>query len=127
MRATTADTLARFGDGSPAPGGPALTAHAVGRGRALYVAAVMDQGFYDDLMAALLGGRACPVRPRADGARVEVVPARTEAGNVYVVLNHDATPRAVEVSGPCADALTGAAVDGSLELAGYDVAILRPT
>lgn len=126
LHATAAETLARFGEGPPAPGVRALTAHGIGQGRALYVAAVMEQRFYDDLMASLMGGQASPLHPREEGTRVEVVPAFDGSEPVYFVLNHSAMPRPVSVSGRYEDIPRGSPVEGDLELPGYDVAIPRP-
>ncbi len=96
------------------------------QGRALYVSAVMEQRFYDDLMASLMGGQACPLHPREEGTRVEVVPAFDGSEPVYFVLNHSRMPRPVSVSGRYEDIPRGSPVEGDLELPGYDLVIPRP-
>ena len=130
LQSIGAETLAVFGEGSPVSDAPAVTMHAAGAGRAVYVASAMDQRLYDDLLALFLGDEPCPMRAGDDDARVEVVPVRhgmdgTEQG--YVVLNHDATPHTVMVARPFHDALSDTVVEESFDVPGYDVAILTET
>jgi len=130
LQSIGAETLAVFGEGSPVSDAPAVTMHAAGAGRAVYVASAMDQRLYDDLLALFLGDEPCPMRAGDDDARVEVVPVRhgmdgTEQG--YVVLNHDATPRTVMIARPFHDALSDTVVEESFDVPGYDVAILTET
>lgn len=125
LRLRGAECLARFGGELAMAGCPALTRHAAGTGRAVYVAGVMDQAFYDDLIDLLLRDAApSPVRPASGDGWVEVVPARSGSQGLFFVLNHDRRATRIRVDRSFRDALGDRTVDGAFELDGYDVALL---
>ena len=123
LRAIGADCLATFTAGSPAGEAPAITVHAAGAGKAVYIASFMEARLYEDLIALLLGEPEADVRP-AERAAIEIV--RCNAGDqpVYYVLNHDLQPHTVNVDGVLYDALADREASGSDEVPGYGVALL---
>ena len=119
-----ASALATF-TGNFYAGRAAITEHAFGRGRAIYIGTRLAP----EAMAALLV-RICAaagVRPPANvPAGVEIVRRQTEDGRIlWFVLNH--RPELVTVTLPLAgtDVLTGAAVAGAVVLEAYGVSIVQ--
>lgn len=107
----TAEALATYEDG-PAPGSPAVTRNAFGRGAAWYVGTVLDR---PDLSRLLVGaaheaGVAIPV-DHAQG--VESVRRRGPDADYRFYINHTDAARKIDTAG--LELLTGTAVDG-LEL-----------
>jgi beta-galactosidase len=118
-----AEVLARYVDG-PLPGVPALTRRRVpGGGDATYLACGVDPAGMDEVVGRVLA--AAGVCPVVDGAGdgVDAVRRRGAGSSWLTVVNHRPTPAAVAARG--VELLTGAAVEGKLEIAAGDVAIVR--
>lgn len=122
LRATTAEVWARFAPGSPPGESPAITCNRFGAGRAVYVAAVMEQRLNDRLMEAL-AGRAGDA-PSSESAGVEIVRFEMDSRPAFFLLNHGASPATVRLAGKAADLISGASVSDSIVLAPYDVAVV---
>ena len=107
-------------------GRPALTVNELGKGRAYYIASRNDERFLDDFYAAL-GGQLSLLRA-LDAELPSGVSAqlRTDGERRFVFLmNFNPTPVTVELGRASgADLLTGKAVSGQIELAGYGVVVL---
>jgi len=119
LRGSGARTLARFAEGTPSGPAPAITINKYGKGRAVYVAAVMEQELINRLMALLIK----PVKdiPVSKSPLVEIVPCRD---NLFFVLNHGVNQ--AEVRLPCAaiDLLSGRSLGKKMMLDSYDVALV---
>ncbi|MGY0231065.1 beta-galactosidase [Longispora urticae] len=128
---TTAEVEASYLD-APLAGRPAITRNRFGAGTAWYVSAHLGADGLDSLLRPILDEAAVP-RVGSDGGPGQVgsagapvaVPPGVELcrrGEYLFVLNHTPDPVTVEVTGH--DLLTGTPVDGTLHLAGSDVAVL---
>ncbi len=119
-----ATALATF-TGNFYAGRPAITEHAFGRGRALYLGTRLAP----EAMGALLGrlsAAAGVMPPVSTPPGIEVVRRRTDDGRtLWFVLNH--RPELVSVTLPVAgiDVLTGAEVAGAVALEPYGVSIVQ--
>jgi beta-galactosidase len=107
-------------------GRPALTANAVGKGEAYYIASRNGRTFLDDFYGALcakLGVRRSLDVDLPAGVSAQV---RTDGGREYVFLmNYNAHPVSVDLGdAACTDLLTGASVAGQIELDVYGVMVL---
>jgi len=105
--------------------GPALTVHQFGQGRAYYLA---TQGS-DELLAGLirlLCEEAAVSPVLAVDERVEVTRRmRTDGCAVYFLLNHTERPEQVALpAGVFTSLLSGEEVEGQIEIAAHDVAVL---
>ncbi|MFI1732637.1 beta-galactosidase [Streptomyces acidicola] len=117
LQAADADVVARY-KGGELDGLPAV----LRKGRAWYVSTMPEPAALRDLLAGVADGAG--VRPVLDG-----LPERVEAvrrGDLLFVLNHGRDEVTVEVPGTHRDLLTGTTVTGSLLLARYGVAVLKP-
>ncbi|MET7451706.1 beta-galactosidase [Streptomyces sp. NPDC005574] len=91
-------------------------------GRAWYLSTLPEPAALRDLLARVAAG--VGVRPVLDG-----LPDRVEAvrrGDLLFVLNHGREPVTVDVPGTHRDLLTGTAVQDTLTLGRYGVAVLAP-
>jgi beta-galactosidase len=116
--------LALYEDGDFAET-PAITSHAVGAGRVVYLAGAPDvetlRRLYEAIAAeAQLGTSLVP-----DG--VECVQLRRAGGELLLVLlNHADEERVVELDGDKRDLVSGAEHAGTIRLAPFGVALLAP-
>lgn len=117
-----ARALATFADDFYA-GSPAVTEHAYGKGRALYVATRPAPGFLDRLVGRIVDERGL-AGPIPGPAGVEVTQRRTADETLTFVLNHGAGVCDVPLPAPMRDLLSGRLVRDSLSLRPRDVAIL---
>ncbi|GAA1037542.1 beta-galactosidase [Virgisporangium ochraceum] len=117
VHADDAEVLARFASG-PLDGLPAVTRRAVGAGAAWYVAARLDDGGLDRIVADL---PVTPVVPPQDG--LEAVRRVGDDGTYLFVLNHSDVERTVPARGH--DLVTGGAVDGTLRVPAGGVAVVK--
>jgi len=122
LQVTTAKVLARFAQGTPPGPAPAITVDSFGKGRAIYVAAVMEQDLLNRLIAMLvepdIGW------PVSDSAQVEIVPQQNGAGRLCFILNHGADAVSVRVPKKAVDLLSGHSVRKAIKLDPYDMVIL---
>lgn len=96
---------ARYADGSPAAGLPAVTCHAHGRGQAVYVAGPVDEGLMEAVLRQAVGrGEAAP---HSDDPWVEILPAMDGSRPAWFALNHGHGCATLQVPGRCVDLLGG--------------------
>jgi beta-galactosidase len=107
-------------------GSPAVTEHAHGKGRGLYVATHPDAGFMDRMLGWICDDLGI-VAPMAAPAEVEVNQRRTVAGTVTFLLNHGAGRQEVPLAAPMRDLLSGATVRDVIALQPRGVAALVAT
>lgn len=117
-----ADAVARYTQGHCA-GRPAVSAHQVGRGRALYVGTVGD----DELVKVLTGWALAlagvePLLLTPPG--VEVAARWKGDRRLLFVLNHDAQPHRVSLEGAYLDLVSGEHKAGNVSLPGREVMVL---
>lgn len=117
------EVWARFAEGSPAAGLPAVTTHGFGSGRAVYAASVFGDDLLRALMEKLLGRN--PGVPVSDDPWVEIVPCRDGTRPVWFVLNHGHGAACVTLPGRCRELLGAAAVSGLCQVPAYEVWLLQ--
>ena len=123
LHTETADVLASYASGRLA-GSPAVTRNAFGEGTAVYLSARVDSAFLEELLAAERG--AAGIRPELDAPLGVQVRRRTGNGRSYLlVLNHNDAPARVDIKAGGTDLLTGNAVQGTVEIAGYGVLVIE--
>jgi beta-galactosidase len=116
-----AQAVSSYVDGVLA-GVPAVTRHDYGRGTAWYVATRLSQAAVARLTARVVAEAG--IEPVADTVPgVEVVRRRGDVASYLFVLNHTGDPAQVPANG--FNLLTDEAVDGKLDLAAGDVAVIR--
>lgn len=123
-----AEVLASYGDDFYA-GRPALTVNTLGQGQAYYIASRNNQPFYDNFYGSLIQ------RLRLMRSIETVLPVgvtaqlRTDGEHDFVfVMNFTSEEQQVELDGSIyVDQLTGEDVHSLLQLAAYEVAVLRRT
>ncbi|WP_084105647.1 beta-galactosidase [Demequina sp. NBRC 110056] len=109
-----------FVDG-PGAGLPAITRHEHGAGTGWYVGTRLSAA---ELSAVMTGVYAdAGIAPVAHAEGLEVVTRRGDAHDFVIAVNHGDGDAELEITGT--DLLTGAAIDGTLGLAGGDVAVVR--
>ncbi len=119
-----AEVLATYTVGAHA-GNAAITAHAFGKGRAIYVGAHLEPADLTRVLLSLMAsaGATSPIlAPRG----VEVTSRRSDSGTTLTyLLNHAAMPQAVKIGGTSKDIVTGATVTGPVTLEPYGVRVLQ--
>ncbi|NBD26249.1 beta-galactosidase [Paenibacillus glycinis] len=124
VHAETADVIAEYGDDFYR-GMPAVTRNRFGRGEAWYIASCPEPAFLEGFLNELCRGEGiAPLPGKAPG--VEVTRRELDGKSFLFVLNHndqEAVIRLGEAAGT--DLITGAAVSGTVELAGRDVLIVE--
>jgi beta-galactosidase len=117
-----ARALARFGADFYA-GGPAITEHCFGQGRAYYVATRPEPALLHRLLGWLLAERGITA-PLAAPDGVEIARRCTATQEFVFVLNHHREAQTIGLPEPMSDLLTGQTYAQQLSLAGRGVAIL---
>jgi beta-galactosidase len=118
-----AEVLATYTGGAYS-GKAAITSHAFGKGRAMYVGAGLDPKDLARVLMRLLAEAG--VKPQAQASQnVELTVRRSGAKRWTYLLNHDAAPQTVTLTGTFKDAMGGAAVSGSVTLPAYGVRVLE--
>ena len=115
-----AEVIATFVDG-PAAGDPAITRHSHGTGVGWYVGTRLDTDGLATLMSAVYRDAGSIPSNRPEG--VELVTRRGSEHDYVVAINHSDDTAQVPISG--VELLSGADIDGTLDLAGGDVAVIR--
>lgn len=119
-----ADAVASYtADAHPVigPGAPAITRRSLpGGGRVHYLSTRLDDAALRAHLTRMLTEADVPVS-RFDG--LELVHRRAGTGRYLFAINHSPEPRVVSATG--VDLLGKSAVDGALELAAGDVAVIR--
>jgi beta-galactosidase len=119
-----AEVLATYTGGSYS-GKAAITSHAFGKGKAIYIGADLEPA---DLARVLLTQMATAgVKGTLQApAGVEVTRRQSTQGtSVTFVLNHTNKPQSVQVAGTSKDLLTGSTHSGSVSLEPYGVSVLQ--
>ncbi|MHC3000087.1 beta-galactosidase [Microbacterium sp. HJ5] len=123
-RVTTAEVEASFTDG-PSAGSPAVTRNAWGDGAAWYLATLLEEGDYRDLLARVAADAG--VRPaavvRGGGGTLEIVRRRGADASYLFVVNHGVTAAVAEASG--FELITGMPASGDIEVPAGAVRIIR--
>lgn len=118
-----AETVWRYADG-PAAGGPAITRHTLGSGRAWYVFTRLSSADLDQVLA--LACHDARIRDRDDIPRdVEVVHRDGEHGSYLFALNHTGGEAKVPLEHPGTELLTGERAVGRLCVPAGGVRVLR--
>ncbi len=121
-----AEVLATYGSDFYA-GEPAVTRNHFGKGKALYLATLLDQEALVPLLNRLCtdSGIAPPLGPVPAG--IEVMPRVSPSGEtLFYVLNHNVTSVALDLGDRSfTDLLTGSTISGITELERYGVMILK--
>jgi beta-galactosidase len=118
-----ADVVASYDSGRLA-GSPAVTRNTFGKGTAVYLSARVDSTFLESLLSS--EREAAGVRPELTAPLGVQVRRRTGHGSSFLlVLNHNDAPVRVDVGGGGTDLITGAEVQGTVELAANGVLVLE--
>ncbi len=119
LRCVGAKVIGRFGRGSVASDCPAITLNNFGKGKAVYVATIVDHHLLDSLVNSLVQRPANT--PVADTDSVEIVPCRLKGKVAYFILNHGSTNATVQLPAAMTDMVSDKMLDKSVTLAAYDV------
>jgi len=115
-----AEVLARYASG-PAAGGPALTVHTYGAGRAWYVSTTLDPTALDEVLAGVLDS--VGVEHADSGSGLEIVTRHGDGETFTFLLNHADEAVASPVAGR--DLVTGIELHPGDEIPGGAVRVLR--
>jgi beta-galactosidase len=104
-------------------GRPAMTMHAFGLGKAIYIGTQSHQHFYTDLLTWLR--QMCNIHPLLKVPdQVEVSMRHKDDSNIFFLLNHQATPYRIQFYKPMHDFLTGTTISGNFDLQPHGVLVL---
>lgn len=117
-----ATALATYGDDFYA-GRPAITEHAFGKGRALYVATHLERRLQDILTKSLLNDLSITA-PLSVPVGVEVTRREDDGRSYLIVLNHNTYEAHIALPSPLHDLLSGETVQDDLVLPVRGVALL---
>ncbi|WP_084038188.1 beta-galactosidase [Demequina sp. NBRC 110053] len=109
-----------FADG-PGAGLPAITRHTHGDGQGWYVGTRLSSAELSAVMSGVYADAG--IAPAAHHEALEVVTRRGDSHDFVIVVNHGDADAELTIIGT--DLLTGSRIDGTLELAGGDVAVVR--
>jgi beta-galactosidase len=102
---------------------PAMTMNAFGLGKAIYIATMSHQHFYNDLVGWLR--QMCNLHPLLKvPENVEVCMRQKEGTRVYFLLNHQNSPVRIQFYKPMHDFLTGNTFSGNYDLPPHGVLVL---
>ena len=102
---------------------PALTMNSFGLGKAIYIATMSHQHFYNDLVGRLR--QMCDLHPLLKvPENVEVSMRQKEGTRVYFLLNHQNSPVRIQFYKPMHDFLTGNTFSGNYDLPPHGVLVL---
>ena len=104
-------------------GKPAMTMNGFGLGKAIYIGTQSHSHFYDDLSNWLR--QMCNLHPFLKvPEKIEVSMRQKEDGNVFFLLNHQASPVRIQFYKPMHDYLTGSTFSGNFDLQPHGVLVL---
>jgi len=121
--ASTVDVIAVYND-DYYKGKPALTRNAFGKGTAWYYGSVFSEEIARYLLQQL-DVVSTPAPWLELPEQVELSIRGNELAQYCFILNYSQQPAAITLHEPAYELLSGKTIDGQLELAGYDVLILR--
>ena len=125
IHAESAQVLAVYGDDFYA-GRPALTVNSFGNGDAYYIAARTGEDFLDDFYNALMEKLSLTRIIEAKLPCGVTAQQRTDGQNRYIfIMNFNAKKEEICLAGIYTDILTGEERQGILELAPFDVKVLK--
>ena len=102
---------------------PALTMNNFGLGKAIYIATMSHQHFYNDLVIWLR--QMCNLHPLLKvPENIEVCMRQKEGVRVYFLLNHQNSPVRIQFYKPMHDFLTGNTFSGNYDLPPHGVLVL---
>ena len=119
----TAKTLGVY-TGDFYAGTPCMTVNGYGKGRVYYLGCDLDEAAMENMAKYLCIQADIPVELYSIGG-VEVVPATDGSNDALFLLNHNPYPVVVPLKRTYTDMLHDRETDGVMELAPYDVAILK--
>jgi len=109
-------------------GSAAATVNSKGDGKAFFMAATCSDGCYEHMLQMTLDAAGVEANSWSSET-IETIPLETsdKEGKLVFVLNHAGTPASLPLpqGGSCVDLLTDTQMSGSVELGGYEVALLR--
>jgi beta-galactosidase len=121
---TEAQVLAEYTDDYYA-GQPAITLNGWGQGQAIYIGAGLSGEALGRVLVGLATQRGVtPLLSTPQG--IEVARRNADDGEWWFILNHTSLPQSIDLPAPFVDAFSGAPVEASIQLQGYDVRVLRP-
>ena len=104
-------------------GRPALTMHAFGLGRAVYLGTMSHQHLYHDLVVWLR--QMCGLQPLLKvPENVEVSMREKEGMRVFFLINHQNSPVRIQFYKPMHDFLTGNTFSGNYDIPPHGVLVL---
>lgn len=117
-----ADVVAAYTDG-PGRGGPAITRNAHGLGHGWYVSTRLGVESLATVMRGVYADAGIAIDPPAEG--LEIVTRHGEDGDFIFAINHSSRDAHCAATGT--DLLSGAAVDGFVDVPAGSVAVVRST
>lgn len=121
LNPSQAEVLATYTKGAYA-GKAAITSHAFGKGKAIYVGAHLEPADLARVLLTFIAASGVRSRVRVP-AGVEVTTRHSPQGTITYLLNHTAAPQSVAIRGK--DLLTGETSSGIVQLEAYGVRILQ--
>jgi beta-galactosidase len=104
-------------------GRPAMTLHAFGLGKAVYIGTQSHQHFYADLVTWLR--QLCNIHPLLKVPdNVEVSMRQKDDAQIFFLLNHQSSPVRIQFYKPMHDFLTGSTFSGNYDLPPHGVLVL---
>lgn len=119
-----ADVLATYTTGA-ASGKAAITSHAFGRGKAIYLGAHLDPADLARVLLTLMAANGVKSPIQAPQG-VEVTTRRSATQTLTYVLNHTGQPQSAQLPGTFKDRLTNTTHTNSIPLDPYGVRVLQP-
>ena len=103
----------------------AITVNSYGKGLVYYVGTYLDEPAQQILMTRLL--KTAKVTTIVTPPGIEIgVRTRPDGGNVYIVINHTAEERPIQLPWPAIEHLSGAMITTEFKLPAYEVVVVTP-
>ena len=103
----------------------AITVNSYGKGLVYYVGTYLDEAAQQILMTRLL--KTAKVTTIVTPPGIEIgVRTRPDGGNVYIVINHTAEERPIQLPWPAIEHLSGAMITTEFKLPAYEVVVVTP-
>ena len=118
------EVLATYTTGVAA-GKAAITSHAFGKGKAIYVGAHLEPADLARILLTLAAANGVQSPVKAPQG-VEVTTRKSSGGTLTYLLNHTASQQTVQVAGNVKDILTASTHTGTVSLNPFGVSVLKP-